>query len=252
MEKRQRRVSLVILIVVLAVGLFASLIGFISDFLWFKEMGYLSVFFKQIVTQLKVGIPTFIVVAGLVYIYLNRLKKGYFSKIASSEDTNLKKLGKTTVLLSAVFGIFATVMTVMQLWFEILKFANSSDFNIADPLFNLDISFYIFKLDFLAQLNEILIGAILGFVLLTVIYYGILMTVRTPDVFKEQVPPEAEPVDEEEDIPAVKILSAMATEEPTMPMTLWVSLRRPLQAKNLKRSLSSLRSSSTTETLSSL
>ena len=192
MEKRQRRLSIIILIAVLIIGLFVSLIGFISDFLWFREMGYLSVFFKQIVTQLKVGIPTFVVISVLVYLYLNRLKKGYFSKIASSEETNLKKLGKTTVVLSILFGIFATIMAVMQLWFEILKFANSTSFDLNDPLFGFDISFYIFKLDFLTQLNDILIGIIIGFVLLTIIYYIILMTVRTPDVFKEQVPPEAE------------------------------------------------------------
>ena len=94
--------------------------------------------------------------------------------------------------LSILFGIFATIMAVMQLWFEILKFANSTSFDLNDPLFGFDISFYIFKLDFLTQLNDILIGIIIGFVLLTIIYYIILMTVRTPDVFKEQVPPEAE------------------------------------------------------------
>jgi len=198
MGKGQKRLSFIILAIVLVVVLFVSLIGFIADFLWFKEMGYLSVFFKKLVTQLTVGVPTFIVVTGLVYLYLSKLKKGYFSKIASSEETDMRKLRKTTIALSAVFGIFATVMTIMQLWFEILKFANGTSFDISDPLFNMDISFYIFKLDFLTQLNEILIGVIIGFIILTVIYYIILMTVRTPDVFKEEVPPDAQPADGEE------------------------------------------------------
>ena len=94
MEKFQKNFSLVILVLVLIGVIFISLIGFIADYLWFQEMGYLSVFFTQLVTQLKVGIPTFVVITGLVYLYLSRLKKGYFSKIASSEDTNLKKLNK--------------------------------------------------------------------------------------------------------------------------------------------------------------
>ena len=195
MEKFQKNFSLVILVLVLVVGLFISLIGFIADYLWFQEMGYLSVFFTQLVTQLKVGIPTFLVVTGLVFLYLSRLKKGYFSKIASSENTDLKKLKKMTWLLAGVFGIFVTAITVLQLWFEILKFANSSSFDLADPLFGIDISFYIFKLDFLAYLNEILMSVIIGFAVLTVVYYLLLMTVRTPDVFKEEVPPEAEPVE---------------------------------------------------------
>ena len=108
MGKGQKRLSFIILAIVLVVVLFVSLIGFIADFLWFKEMGYLSVFFKKLVTQLTVGVPTFIVVTGLVYLYLSKLKKGYFSKIASSEETDMKKLRKTTIALSAVFGIFAT------------------------------------------------------------------------------------------------------------------------------------------------
>ena len=197
MDKVNRKVSIILFVVILIIVAFVALIGFIADFMWFKEMGYLSVFFKQLVTQLTVGVPTFIVITILVYLYLSMLRKGYFSQIASSEATNMKRLKKTTIALSVLFGIFATVMTVWQLWLDILKFANSTDFDIADPLFNLDISFYIFKLDFLTQMNEILIGVIIGFVILTVLYYIILMTVRTPDVFKETVPPGAENVDSE-------------------------------------------------------
>lgn len=198
MGKFQKNFSLVLLVVVLIVGLFFSLIGFIADYLWFQEMGYLSVFFTQLTTQLKVGIPTFLVATGLIFLYLNHLKKGYFSKIASSEATDLKKLKKTTWFMAGVFGIFITAISVLQLWFEILKFANSSSFDLADPLFGVDISFYIFKLDFLSYLNEILLIIIIGFIILTVLYYLVLMTVRTPDVFKEQVPPEAEFADDSE------------------------------------------------------
>ena len=197
MEKLERKIMPAILVIVIIAALFLGLVGFIADFMWFKEMGYVAVFFKQLVTQLTVGIPTFIVVTGLVMLYLHHLRKSYFSKIASSEATDMKKLKRTTNILALVFGAIATCMTVVQLWFEILKFANSSDFNIKDPLFKLDISFYLFKLDFLSQLNEIMIGVIVGFVLLTVIYYIILMTVRTPDVFKEEVPPQAAAADEE-------------------------------------------------------
>ena len=94
MDKANQKVSMFLLTVILVITLFVGLIGYIADFLWFKEMGYLSVFFKQLVTQLTVGIPTFIVVTGLVFVYLNYLKKGYFAQIASSEATNMKTLRK--------------------------------------------------------------------------------------------------------------------------------------------------------------
>ena len=186
--KFERKISIILMCIILVLVLFLAMIQFITDFMWFKEMGYTDVFFKQLVTQLTVGLPTFIVVAALVQGYLTHLRKTYFAKIASSEETNMKGLKSTTLVLAVVFGAIATFMAVSQLWFEILKFANSTGFELADPLFKIDISFYIFKLEFLKQLNEILIGVIIGFVALTVIYYIVLMTVRTPDVFKEEAP----------------------------------------------------------------
>ena len=199
MEKLEKKISIVILIIVIAASLFLALVGFISDFMWFKEMGYVAVFFTQLVTILKVGIPTFVIVTALVMLYLHHLRKSYFSKIASSEATDMKKLKRTTNYLALIFGLIASFMAVTNLWFEILKFANSTDFDIADPLFKLDISFYIFKLEFLTQLNEILIGLIVAFVVLTIVYYIILMTVRTPDVFKEEPTQETYAQDEQEE-----------------------------------------------------
>ncbi|MCR5181388.1 MAG: UPF0182 family protein [Clostridia bacterium] len=189
-QKFQHKALLIVAIVVVVGALFLSLVNFIGDFLWFKEMGYLGVFFKQLVTQLKVGIPTFVVISILLYMYLTFLRKGYFKKIASTENTNMKRLKTITVVLALLFGAAVTFVTVSRLWFEILKFANASSFDIADPLFHIDISFYIFKLDFLTQLNEILIGVIVGFVILTVVYYIVLMTMHTPDLFEEQPQPE--------------------------------------------------------------
>ena len=97
-------------------------------------MGYVAVFFTQLVTQLKVGIPTFIIVTGLVMLYLHHLRKSYFAKIASSEATDMKKLNRTTNWLAVAFGVVATVMSVTNLWFEILKVANSTDFDITEFL----------------------------------------------------------------------------------------------------------------------
>ena len=184
-NKIERKILLVLAIVVVIGALFLSLVNFIANFLWFKEMGYLDVFFKQLVTQLTVGVPTFIVVTALVILYLNHLRKGYFKQIASTEETDVKSLKKATIVLALLFGAGATFFAVTQLWFEILKFANSTGFNIQDPLFHLDIGFYLFKLDFLTQLNELLIGVIIGFVALTIIYYILLLTVRTPDMFED-------------------------------------------------------------------
>ena len=93
-QKFERKILTVVAIVVVIGALFLSLVNFIANYLWFKEMGYLNVFFKQLVTQLTVGIPTFVIIAALVILYLNHLRKGYFKQIASGEETDMKSLKK--------------------------------------------------------------------------------------------------------------------------------------------------------------
>ena len=66
--------------IVIIIALFLLLINFITDWLWFREMGYVSVFLKQLVTELEVGIPVFIILTLLVNFYLRKLKKGYLPR----------------------------------------------------------------------------------------------------------------------------------------------------------------------------
>ena len=69
----QQKISMVLLILVLILGAFLLLINFITDWLWFKEVGYVSVFFTKLFTELKFGIPVFVVLTLLIYMYLKLL-----------------------------------------------------------------------------------------------------------------------------------------------------------------------------------
>ena len=194
--KPRRKLSIVILFIVIIIGLFLLLVNFITDWMWFAEMKYVSVFFKQLFTELEIGIPVFIILSFLMDFYLKRLRKGYFNHIASHEQTDMKKLGRYTNAVAIVFAAIIAFYTASKLWFKTLEFANSTSFKIKDPLFGLDISFYIFKLDFLKQLNELLIGVILLFIAVTIIYYLILLTMHSPDILEED--DSAEYVNEDE------------------------------------------------------
>ncbi len=71
--------------------LFVALIGWITDFMWFGELGYISVFLTKLFTQLKIGVPTFVIVTFLAYIYLKAIKRGYMKKIESEEVVDQQK-----------------------------------------------------------------------------------------------------------------------------------------------------------------
>ncbi len=177
-KKKKKGIKGFIIAVLIIILLFVSLIGFITDFLWFKELDYVSVFFTKLFTQLKIGVPVFVIVTFLTYIYLKFIKRGYFKKVASGETVNHKTLNLITWGLAAVFGAVTTYFAVTSLWFQSLQFANSTDFGIKDPLFDMDISFYVFKLGFFQQLNHIVMLLLVAFAILTIIYYSILLSMK--------------------------------------------------------------------------
>jgi uncharacterized membrane protein (UPF0182 family) len=148
---KKNKGMIVILAVVLVVALFVALIGFLTDWLWFKELNYVSVFFKKLFTQLKIGIPVFVLVTLLTYVYLKFIKNNYYKNIDSNDIDRSTSVNRVAWGLSGVFGVAATYFCVTTLWFEALQFFHSQDFGLTDPIFGLDISFYVFKLDFIKE-----------------------------------------------------------------------------------------------------
>ena len=183
-QKKKWGLKGILLLAVIILGLIVLLIGFITDLLWFNELGYLSVFFKKLVTQLEIGIPLFIALSVITFLFLKLLKRGYYKKVESTEEVNEKRLGQITFLISIAFGALVAVFAARTLWFEALKFTNSTDFNISDPLFNFDVSFYVFKLALIEQLNTLIIGLVIGYVIVSVLYYSVLLSMRTPQIYE--------------------------------------------------------------------
>ncbi len=204
-EKRRngrKGFSIAIMIIALVLAFLVMCVGFITDWMWFKDLGYTSVFWKRLLTQLELGVPVFVVVTLLARFYLRTLKNGYFKKIESHEIPNLKRINSTSWILSIIFGLGIGMYTSTGTWLTFLKSKYSSEFGLKDPLFNLDIGFYIFNLDWLDKVNEIVLVSVIGLVVVTVVYYMFLLSVRTPDIFDNEdddLPPEPEFEEEEED-----------------------------------------------------
>lgn len=187
MEKKKRgsKARWIILAIILFLVLVFALVGFITDFLWFRELGYVSVFFTKLLTQIKIGIPVFVVVGFLVYIYLKLLKKGYYKKVESLDAPNEKAMNIISWVLAGIFACVATYFCVSDLWYKWLNFTKSTDFDISDPLYNNDISLYVFKLPFIKEVNGIIIALSVAFIIITLIYYAMLISMRKPVVFED-------------------------------------------------------------------
>lgn len=184
-SKPQRNRGIVFLFILAIVLILTAMVNFITDWMWFIEMDYVDVFFKALVTQIKIGIPVFVITALLLDLYLRRIRKGYFKHIESDEQTDMKKLGRYTNIFAVIFAIFVAYYAASTMWFKTLEFINSTNFGIKDPLFGFEVSFYIFKLDFLKLLNEFAISVIILIIVMTVLYYIMLLAMHSPNIIDD-------------------------------------------------------------------
>lgn len=154
----------IVVIVFLIINSFTNIVEFITNYLWFKEVGYTETFFTKIKAQIMIGIPIFIILSILLYIFIKKLKKKY------EEESEIivvnKKVNLTVKLVSAGVSLLITLNIISTMWFEILQYINGVEFGATDPIFNNDVSFYVFKLPLI---NTIVSSIIFILFLLTVI-----------------------------------------------------------------------------------
>ena len=179
--------------VIILLTSFTTIINFITDYQWFKELGYEQVFLTKLMTQLKLGIPIFIVLTGLIYFYLLSIKKDYYKKVnvitAASDE---KRMNRVALLAAAFVSFFTSMAFTGSLWYELLQFFNAAPFPATDPIFGRNISFYMFQLPLIQRIYYMLISFIVLMAILTFIFYIILLSIRSPKVFEEA--PETGPI----------------------------------------------------------
>ena len=178
MKKKKKGTTLrvIILIIMLLIVAVLALNDLITDIIWYREMGYLSVFLTELRVKLELGIPMFIAVMLISMIMLKALKSSFLKKSGMEipDKESKKRVRNIGAALAGAFSLFLTLSTISQLWFQILQFLNSVDFGIEDPLFSKDISFYIFKLAFLDGLASNAIAIIISIAIMISLYYILL------------------------------------------------------------------------------
>ncbi|MBQ2449559.1 MAG: UPF0182 family protein [Peptococcaceae bacterium] len=168
-----------VLIAILAVLILFSpqIAHFATDFLWFDEVGYQSVFLTFTFAKFAVGFVVFLLVFLLSYVTLHFTTK-YEPKVQVEDDTVVnvpeKKGGKRILALvpSLVLGLMAGYLSATALWQDILLFINQTKAGVTDPVFGRDISFYFFNLSLFETVYA------LAFLFLAVIFlFNLLMTI---------------------------------------------------------------------------
>jgi len=186
MNRRRTLLVLGIIAVVLIVVFTGARIWF--DALWFDSLAYLSVFATMLFTKLGLWIAFFVVF--LLFAGLNlaaAFGKGAIQNLkiprASSaqpgmpaeltQNAPIEINRKAALWIAGVAAVFFGLIlagTASGRWELLQKFLHRSDFNLVDPLFQKDLSFYVFVL----PLYNFLKGWSLGAVVLTTAMVAVL------------------------------------------------------------------------------
>jgi uncharacterized membrane protein (UPF0182 family) len=125
-------------------------VGLYTDFLWFQHLDFESVFLTSLWARVGVGLAVAIPFA-LVFL-INTLIARWQSVrnvLFFSEETLVAQkfvvwlIWAVTLFLTWVVGSAASAN-----WLLFLRFLNQQPFELADPVFNMNVGFYIFSLPF--------------------------------------------------------------------------------------------------------
>ena len=151
---RRSPLAITLVALLIAGGILVSISTFYADLLWFRSVGYQSVWQTTLFTKaslfIVVGLITALVVLLNVMIaYRNR---PIYAPMAVEAD-NLERYRTQIEPRKKLFalGIFAFIFYVggssaTPLWSTWLQFRNATEFGVKDPQYGLDISFFAFKL----------------------------------------------------------------------------------------------------------
>lgn len=130
-------------------------LGLYTDYLWFEHLNLQSVFTTQFFAQFGVGfavaipVTALFVTNALIARWMSIRNVLFFSEdIIVSQKIVAWGIWAVGLLLAWLIGSAAS-----NNWLIFLQYVNQHSFDLADPIFNMDVSFYIFNLPVLRFLQ---------------------------------------------------------------------------------------------------
>lgn len=171
----KKSLSVVITCALLVLAAVISVTGyrFYMEYIQIREVGqnFISVFSKNLVTQITVQCISFLIVFLLILVNFLFIRKTMLKTDVSFSF--LKKLFPV-FLLSFVLAFFASNYIKEAVYSRFLLFANSIEWGSADPIFGQDLSYYVFIRPFAISVLDSVIGVFIFITILTVALYFLL------------------------------------------------------------------------------
>ncbi len=139
-----------------------SAVGYYTDWLWFREVGYQGVFLRTLNAQSAVFLGTFLLVGVFLYVNLRFARRQTAQRPrvvlgTASDGTPItlegRRLASLAMPVSLAAALFVGLMGAND-WLAWLSYFNATPFGVADPVFGRDVSFYVFRLPIYQLVRE--------------------------------------------------------------------------------------------------
>jgi len=173
-NKHRKRVIFVLLFLVMCI-----VIGFINlrgEYLQILEIGqqYVSTFEQNIKYYLSVAIINFTILYFSIYVTTKFIKSG-LKKFFIEEKREIPKLPNKSIAL--ILGIVVTVITTPIIAEKAILALNVAWFGIPDPIFGMDLGYYMFQKPFVEFIVYYIIALVIGLSIYLTIYYIVAFNV---------------------------------------------------------------------------
>lgn len=168
--------------ILLFIIIFAGqIIEFVTEMQWFSNLGYLTTYLTAIKYQAILFVPIFILFAVAMKIYLDVIFDKYIKLGQISIEAKVVKANhKRHFWVAVIASLFLALIYSDSLWFNLLQLLNGSNFGITDPIYKMDVSYYMFVVPFLQAILRLGILTIILWVSLTVGFYAVVLQLYPP------------------------------------------------------------------------
>ncbi|KQC04586.1 MAG: hypothetical protein APR53_09795 [Methanoculleus sp. SDB] len=153
------------IILVAALLSLTTIVRLLGDWFWFTAVGYESVFLTVLITSIIIGLIAFTVFFGFSY------GNAVFAARTAARGRSMPKTRLTEVALIAGIAGFFAALSAAGSWETILKFVHQTSFSTPDPIFSLDVGFYLFSLPFYSLLVSFFLGLFIFATLLSALSF---------------------------------------------------------------------------------
>jgi uncharacterized membrane protein (UPF0182 family) len=175
-----------LLVIAALLAFSGSLVHLVTEAWWFASVNLEAVFWTRVKWQLGLGIATFAIYAlalGANYRLAQRLTRDrsyqfltrYTNVDAREQMARLPGLVSIGLIFVLSFG---AALRSAAAWETVLKFLNPTPFDTVDPIFERDLSFYIFRLPLLQGIQDNLLGLLIWCLLIAITVYGLKGEIR--------------------------------------------------------------------------